>query len=140
MQDRNMENLEKSITDQIKQLLISSRNNVVQTVNTAMVYTYYEIGKLLVEKIQKGQERAKYGKNLLRTVSENLSKEFGKGYSVQNLENMRLFYVVYSGCKTKSQTLSRKLGIVENSSTLSRKSYNDMKFTLSWEMRITPLV
>ena len=135
-----MENLEKAITDQIKQLLISSRNNVVQAVNTAMVYTYYEIGKLLVEKIQKGQERAKYGKNLLRTVSENLSKEFGKGYSVQNLENMRLFYVVYSGCKTKSQTLSRKLGIVENSSTLSRKSYNDMKFTLSWEMRITPLV
>ncbi|MDA3886864.1 MAG: PDDEXK nuclease domain-containing protein [Candidatus Delongbacteria bacterium] len=114
--------IEISLTDQIKQLITEARKSVIQTVNTAMVYTYYEIGKLIVEQVQKGESKAEYGKSVLKRVSKNLISEFGKGYSVQNLERMRLFYSVYS----KSSTLSGILGIEKKSQTLSRK------FTLSW--------
>lgn len=82
-----------------------------------MVFTYYEIGKLIVEEEQGGKERAGYGKQLLKGLSEVLIKEFGKGFSVDNLENMRRFYQVYG----KSETLSR-ISQRANSSTVSRKS------------------
>jgi len=106
---------------QIVDLLQSARNKVVRTVNQTMVLTYFEIGKMLVEEEQGGKERAEYGKQILKELSNVLTKEFGKGFSVDNLENMRRFYLVYE----KSETLSR---ISENaiSETASRN------FNLSW--------
>lgn len=100
--------IEKRILDnlysQLEKLIQQARQNIVQAVNLTMVATYYEIGKIIVENEQEGEERAKYGTNLLKNLSERLKKDFGKGFSVQNLENMRKFYLTYS----KSQTLSRK--------------------------------
>lgn len=106
---------------QIVELLQSARNKVVRTVNQTMVLTYFEIGKMLVEEEQEGKERADYGKQILKELSKVLTKEFGRGFSVDNLENMRRFYLVYG----KSETLSR---ISENaiSETSSRN------FNLSW--------
>jgi len=54
-----------------------------------MVYTYFEIGRIIVEEEQKGKERAEYGKKILKRLSQKLNKEFGRGFSVDNLENMR---------------------------------------------------
>lgn len=88
---------------QIVDLLHSARSKVVRTVNQTMVFTYFEIGKMLVEEEQEGKERADYGKQILKELSKVLTKEFGKGFSVDNLENMRRFYLVYG----KSETLSR---------------------------------
>ena len=90
------------ITD-IKQLLHSARNRVYQTINSAMTTTYWEIGRRIVEEEQNGKVRAKYGKAIIKNLSDELTKEFGKGFSVDNLENMRKFYLTYS----KSETLSR---------------------------------
>lgn len=106
---------------QIVELLQSARNKVVRTVNQTMVLTYFEIGRMLVEEEQEGEERADYGKQILKELSKVLTKEFGRGFSVDNLENMRRFYLVYG----KSETLSR---ISENaiSETSSRN------FNLSW--------
>lgn len=106
---------------QIVDLLQSARNKVIRTVNQTMVMTYFEIGRMIVEEEQDGKERADYGKQILKELSDVLTKEFGKGFSVDNLENMRRFYVVYG----KSETLSR---ISENaiSETSSRN------FDLSW--------
>jgi len=106
---------------QIVDLLQSARNKVVQTINQTMVITYFEIGSMIVEEEQDGKERADYGKQILKDLSNILTKEFGKGFSVDNLENMRRFYLAYR----KSETLSR---ISENtiSETASRN------FTLSW--------
>jgi predicted nuclease of restriction endonuclease-like (RecB) superfamily len=106
---------------QIVELLQSARNKVVRTVNQTMVLTYFEIGEMLVEEEQEGKERADYGKQILKELSKVLTKEFGRGFSVDNLENMRRFYLVYG----KSETLSR---ISENaiSETSSRN------FNLSW--------
>lgn len=56
-----------------------------------MVYTYFEIGRLIVEEEQEGSERAAYGKRQLADLSKRLIAEFGKGYSVSNLEYMRGF-------------------------------------------------
>ena len=105
----------------IVDLLQSARNRVVQTVNQTMVHTYFEIGRMIVQEEQDGKERAGYGKHILKELSKDLTIEFGKGFSVDNLENMRRFYLVYG----KSETLSR---ISENniSETASRK------FNLSW--------
>ena len=130
-----MKKIESSLTEQIKDLVLNARKSVVQTVNTVMVYTYYEIGKLIVEKIQKGEGRAEYGKNVLKAVSDNLISKFGKGFSVDNLERMRQFYTVYA----KSPTLSPISGNSRKSSTLSRISDSSQKsqtlsakFVLSW--------
>lgn len=55
--------------------------------------TYYNVGKLLIE-AQGGEDRAKYGDNLIKEYSERLTKELGKGYSTRNLKNMRKFYLL----------------------------------------------
>lgn len=111
--------IQQNLIAQIKTLLTNARNSVVQTVNTAMVNTYFEIGRIIVEHEQKGKEKAKYGAETLKHLSQELTQEFGKGFSVQNLDRMRLLYRVYS----KSSTLSRKS---KKTNTLFSQ------FTLSW--------
>jgi DUF1016 N-terminal domain len=89
---------------------------VVNQVNKAIASTYFEIGRLLVNEHQKGNKRAAYGDELTKEVSKELTSEFGKGFSVDNLENMRRFYLTY-----------------RKSETLSRKSKSEMPdFNLSW--------
>ena len=80
----------------IVELLQSARNSIVRTINQTMVYTYYEIGRMIVEEEQQGKERAQYGKQVLKELSKKLMLDFGKGFSERNLEQMRQFYLVYS--------------------------------------------
>lgn len=89
---------------EIKELLYSAKNRVYQTINTTMTETYFQIGKRIVEEEQGGETRAEYGKSLLKLLSVQLINEFGKGFSVDNLENMRRFYLAFQ----KSETVSRK--------------------------------
>ncbi len=91
-----------SLYQDIKELLHNARNKVYQTINTTMTQTYYQIGKRIVEEEQGGEVRAEYGTALLKNLSNELIKEFGKGYSEQNLKNMRQFFLTYQ----KRQTLS----------------------------------
>ncbi len=102
-------NLEKqsNFYDEIKQILQNAKNKVYQTINTTMTHTYWQIGKRIVEEEQGGEKRAKYGKELLKNLSIELTKEFGKGFSVDNLEKMRRFYLAFS----KSETVSRKFNL-----------------------------
>lgn len=97
----------KDLYQDIKTLLHNARNQVVRAVNTTMVHTYFEIGRLIVEHEQGGQEKAGYGKETLKDLSDSLLDEFGKGFSVDNLENMRKFYLTYG----KSETVSRKFNL-----------------------------
>ena len=77
-------------------LLSEARRVVVRDINQAMVSTYFEIGRMIVEHEQDGKSRAKYGTQVLIELSARLKKEFGKGFSVDNLQNMRRFYLAYS--------------------------------------------
>lgn len=80
----------------ISHLLDNARKQAKTAVNTAMVYTYYEIGRRIVEEEQHGENRAAYGQQILQGLSDHLTKAFGKGYSVANLKNIRQFYMVFS--------------------------------------------
>ena len=85
----------KNLYSKIAELLQSARQTVVRAVNQTMVYTYYEIGRMIVEDEQQGKERAEYGKQVLKELSKNLTRNFGKGFSVENLDRMRFFYKTY---------------------------------------------
>lgn len=122
------DNLQNNFFHQIVSLLQEARLQVVRTVNHTMVYTYFNIGRMIVEEEQNGKERAAYGKQLLKGLSQRLTEEFGKGFSVDSLEKMRLFFLTYS----KSSTLSTNSDSEQISETVSRISeVNEKSQTLS---------
>lgn len=91
---------------EIAELLNSARQTVASQVNTALLATYWIVGRLIVENEQNSQQRAEYGKQVLPVLSKRLTKEFGKGFSRPNLHWMRLLYIKYPICQTLSNKLS----------------------------------
>ncbi len=94
------------IIEDIRNLLILSRQHLQQTVNSVMVQTYWQIGKMIVKEEQKGELRAEYGKKQLEQISKALSDEFGKGFDARNLRNMRQFYLTFPIWNSVSTKLS----------------------------------
>lgn len=91
--------------EQIKQVMGQARANVAKVVNNELITAYWNIGRIIVEHEQENNERADYGKQTLKELSKVLTEEFGKGFSVSNLQFMRRFYQTYQ----IQQTLSVKL-------------------------------
>lgn len=122
------------LIEQVKAIISNARSLTIKSVNTLHVVSNFLIGFRIVEFEQEGKEKAGYGKKLLKDLSKELTLEFGKGYSVSNLENIRRFYLAYSDrIIEKSQTVSGKL--ISNikdpkSETLSGifKDNNDSEF------------
>jgi len=117
-------------------LIKQGRTVAVRYMNTALVATYWLVGRRIVVYEQKGKERAEYGKELLQKLSQDLKKRFGRGFSPDNLEAMRSFYLNYP--IDISGTVSRKLE-KQKSETPSRNSEITLaihplteRFTLSW--------
>lgn len=111
------------------ELIRYARKHVSNQVNHTQLMTYYGLGYWIVEEQQSGEHRAGYGKKVIQTLSDALNAEFGKGFSVDTLENARKFYLNYQG--RISETLFRKF-MKEKSDTLFRISGEDVPFTLSW--------
>ena len=105
----------KILFQQVVELLQNARHQVLRTVNSTMICTYFEIGRMIVEEEQSGKDRAEYGKKILKGLSDELKKEFGKGFSIDNLENMRKFYLAYS----ISESLTRILQITNSPSLMT---------------------
>lgn len=126
--------IKESFYKQVLQLFQNAKKSVAAAVNTTMVYSYYEAGRIIVEEEQQGKDRAEYGKYILRHLSDKLTKELGRGFSYENLKLMRKFYMVYS-----------KDSIGETAFTQSEQlpiTREGRKFYLSWShylilMRIT---
>ncbi len=116
----------------ISELLSEARKFVANTVNQTVVITYFEVGRLIVEDEQEGKERAEYGKSVLKELSEKLSKEFGKGYSVYNLERMRKFYLTYKLSIAESKKSASLLRKSENEKSASLMQKTEYPFKLSW--------
>ena len=93
------------VFNNIKELVINSRNKVYTTVNTEMLNLYWNIGRIIME-IQQGDERASYGDAVLEKLSLKLTNEFGKGFSKRNLERMRKFYIIFPIATKLSSQLS----------------------------------
>ncbi|WP_394926297.1 YhcG family protein [uncultured Robinsoniella sp.] len=91
-----MDNIKSDFLQNVSNLLKLAKKNVKTAVNISMVYTYYEIGKRIFLEEQSGQERAGYGKYLIKELSEYLTEQFGKGFSTTNLKQMRQFYLIYA--------------------------------------------
>ena len=104
--------MEKQLTEndplilEIKTLLEHARQTVALQVNTQLLTTYWEIGRSIVTYEQKNDLRAEYGKQTLRSLSKVLTREFGRGFSVSNLQFMRRFYQAYPIQQTVSVELS----------------------------------
>ena len=91
-----LENRAEQLASKIEVLVSEARKKVASVANTAQVYTYYEIGRYIIEDEQGGKVRAEYGKGVLKRVSERLTERLGKGWSEENLRLMRKFYTLYS--------------------------------------------
>lgn len=83
----------QDIYSEIRNTLVSSRNQAYHAVNFAMVQAYWNVGRIIVECEQSGNVRAEYGKSLIKKLSEQLTEEFGAGFDARNLRNMRQFYI-----------------------------------------------
>ena len=88
--------INQNFLENVSEVLAQARKKAKSAVNLAMVYAYYEIGRMIVEEEQHGQNRAAYGKQIMQELSKYLTEKFGKGFSVANLKNIRQFYRVYS--------------------------------------------
>ena len=135
----------RELIRELRELIRTARHLAARSVNTVQVLTNFEIGRRIVEFEQQGSARAEYGKGLLKKLAAELTAEFGRGFSEDNLSLMRRFYLAYKDKVAISETVSRKLEIEtagqrlpgrhQKSETPSRKSllYNEeAPFLLSW--------
>ena len=119
--------LEKSnlqMVEEIKEVIINSRNKVAYEVNNAMLIAYWSVGRIIVENEQNGNIKAEYGKQVLKDLSKELRKVLGSGFSVSNLQYMRRFYLEYP----KQQTLSVKLNWSHYCELLSIENNDERNF------------
>jgi predicted nuclease of restriction endonuclease-like (RecB) superfamily len=85
----------QTLYSEIKEALLSYRQQAYTSVNSAMVQAYWNIGRLIVEYEQKGNNRADYGRKILEKLSARLTKEFGRGFDKRNLHYMKAFYILF---------------------------------------------
>ncbi len=121
----------------LSQLIRHARQQVQQSVNTAMVQCYWEMGRLIVEHEQQGETRAAYGKPLLQQLSTKLTQAFGKGFDVTNIRNMRRFYQAFPIRETVSLKLSwshyNRLSRIDK--TEARTWYQQEAIAQCWSVR-----
>ena len=101
-----MNGLSSSMIMEIKEVLETARQNVARQLNAELLAAYWNIGRIIVEYEQNSKTRAEYGAQTLKDLSRALSTEFGKGFSVSNIQFMRRFYQVYAIQQTVSVKLS----------------------------------
>lgn len=114
--------MDQQFYKEIKRILETARQKAYSAANFAMVDAYWNIGRHIVER-QGGDARAEYGAGLIKELSEQLTKDFGKGFTVANLKNMRQFYLTfpngYTLCSELSWSHYRLLMRVENANARS---------------------
>ena len=133
---KNSAGFEKMISD-IEALVNTSKNELATSINKVMTVTYWSIGKYIVEFEQEGNAKAEYGKNLLSTISKELTLRLGKGYSRPNLNHMRKFYLKYSDCQTVSDKLSWShiCELIKIDDELERSFYEKECVVENWNVR-----
>jgi len=128
------------LVSNIKQILEQGRNKAYQSINHVLTKTYWDVGRQIVEFEQGGKKRAGYGERILKTLSKELIDEFGKGFSLTNLKQMKSFYLIYSKGQKVSDLLFKlswshyvRLMTIKNSD--ERKFYEIECEKNSWSLR-----
>ena len=111
------------------ELVEYARSIAARQINLVQLMTFYAIGRWIVEVEQQGKSRAKYGRQIIKNLSEAMNTQFGRGFSVDTLENARKFYQTYQD--RISETVFRKFA-VEKSETVFRLFEETLPFTLPW--------
>lgn len=128
--------MDQKFYDEIRNILHTARNKVYQTANFAMVEAYWNIGKSIIKE-QGGDEKAAYGTGLLKELSEQMTRDFGKGFTVTNLKYMRQFYLTFPNGHALRGELSwthyRLLMKVENDN--AREFYMQEAIKSQWSTR-----
>ena len=128
--------MEQQFYEQIKRILSEARNKVYKTANFAMVEAYWNIGRSIVLQ-QGGEGKAEYGARLITELSKQMTMDFGKGFTVANLKNMRQFYLTFPKSYALRSELSwthyRLLMRVENKN--AREFYTEEAIKSSWSTR-----
>ena len=118
---------------QVADLLAIARKYAKKQMDSTIVATNYEVGRMIVEREQQGQKRAQYGAKLIKGLSEYLTEQYGRGFSVTNLKGFRSFYLVYA--PSIGQTLSDLSG--KSKSLMSIFDENKKGQTLSDQFRLS---
>lgn len=116
--------------DQVSKIVDSARLNAFKQVNFLQILTNLLIGKQIVEDEQQGNVRAKYGKSILKKLSAKLTEKYGRGFSVDNLENMRKFYLKFGD--RISESVLRKLENSKSESMLRILGQEEIPYKLTW--------
>ena len=126
---------------EVRRLINSTRHAIANSINSFQVHTNFEIGQRIVEHEQQGEKRAAYGTALLKELSQKLTKEFGRGFSEDNLSNMRKFFLTYkdqvsqfprSLLGNSKSSISPAIRDISASTPISEKPSRKLPFTLSW--------
>ena len=126
-----------SMMNEIRELLKTARQRVAVQVNTELLSTYWNVGRIIVEHEQQSKDRAEYGKQLLKELSKALTNEFGKGFSVSNIQFMRRFYQTYQIQQTVSVKLSwsHYCELLSISDADKRSFYEKETLNSGWSVR-----
>jgi predicted nuclease of restriction endonuclease-like (RecB) superfamily len=126
---------------EVRRLINSTRHAIANSINSFQVHTNFEIGQRIVEHEQQGEKRAAYGTALLKELSQKLTIEFGRGFSEDNLSNMRKFFLIYkdqvsqfprSLLGNSKSSISPVIRDISASNPISEKPSRKLPFTLSW--------
>ena len=132
-----MNGISNSLVNEVKNILENARQNVTRHVNSELLTAYWNIGRIVVEHEQKSNYRAEYGTKALKELSKTLSAEFGKGFSVSNIQFMRRFYQTYQIQQTVSVELnwSHYCELLSISDESKRKFYEKETVNSRWSVR-----
>ena len=126
-----------ALLQSIKDIILESRQRVYRMANAALLQTYWQIGKLIIEHEQQGNTKAEYGKAILKTLATQLTLEFGRGFDERNLNNMRAFFKafpIWNALRTElSWTHYRLLCRLDNES--KRNYYLQESIAANWNSR-----
>ena len=129
--------ISNELAEEIKKLVLDARNKISLEVNRTLIDTYWNIGKIIIEKEQSGKIKAEYGKSILLNVSKKLTREIGKGFSKSNLFNMRRFYLTYSKIPDASGILgwSHYCELIAIKDENKRNFYEKETINSKWSVR-----
>jgi predicted nuclease of restriction endonuclease-like (RecB) superfamily/predicted GNAT family N-acyltransferase len=127
---------ESDFYKQVADLLMAARKYAKRQLDSTIVVTYFEIGRMIVEREQQGQKRAQYGSKLIKGLSEYLTEQYGRGFSVVNLQSIRKFYQVYSPEIQQSMTAKldksdiSDLAVIKQQSMTAKSNSTEKSYSL----------
>ena len=135
--EKSMSRALSGVINEIKEVLVSARTNVARQVNSELLTAYWNIGRIICEYEQSDPERADYGKRTIKELSRTLTQEFGKGFSVSNIQFMRRFYQAYPIQQTVSVKLSwsHYCELLSISDPDKRSFYEKEALNANWSVR-----